>query len=111
MSIALFVIPELLAPIQGLWRWLMPSTSTGNSLPSARQEINHEFAIQTRSANTQRHEHQTLTGASFNRPLRVVRILEADHIPSNVGRMKISGRMADVCAELDRLAARETALH
>jgi hypothetical protein len=45
------------------------------------------------------------------RPLRVVRILEADHVPANVGRMMISGRMADVCAELDRLAARETAIH
>jgi hypothetical protein len=29
----------------------------------------------------------------------------------NAGRMRISGRMADVCAELDRLAAREARLH
>ncbi len=49
--------------------------------------------------------------ASACRPLRVVRILEADQAPANVGRMMISGRMADVCAELDRLAAREAALH
>ena len=48
---------------------------------------------------------------SVKRPLRVVRILEADHVPANVGRMMISGRMADVCAELDRLAARETSMH
>ena len=34
------------------------------------------------------------------RPLRVVR--------SAQGRMVISGRLADVCAELDRLAALET---
>ena len=39
--------------------------------------------------------------------LRVVRVLEAGQAPANVGRMVISGRMADVCAELDRLAARE----
>jgi hypothetical protein len=28
-----------------------------------------------------------------------------------VGRMVMSGRMADVCAELDRLVAREAARH
>ena len=41
------------------------------------------------------------------RPLRVVRVLEGRHPRSSAGRMVISGRMADVCAELDRLAALE----
>ena len=36
-------------------------------------------------------------------PLRVVRVKDAN--PQMAGRMVISGRMADVCAELDRLAA------
>lgn len=40
-------------------------------------------------------------------PLRVVRLSEADTITEGSGRMRISGRMADVCAELDRLAAKE----
>lgn len=40
-------------------------------------------------------------------PLRVVRFVEAGHVGSQFGRMVISGRMADVCAELDRLVARE----
>jgi hypothetical protein len=43
------------------------------------------------------------------RPLRVVRVMEAGQPRTQVGRMVISGRMADVCAELDRLAAREAA--
>jgi len=43
------------------------------------------------------------------RPLRVVRVAEAGLPRSRVGRMVISGRMVDVCAELDRLAACETA--
>ncbi|WP_137895532.1 hypothetical protein [Ramlibacter sp. 2FC] len=43
-------------------------------------------------------------------PLRVVRVAEAGYRPGCAGRMVISGRMADVCAELDRLAARESAL-
>lgn len=42
------------------------------------------------------------------RPLRVVRVAE-DQRPAqhSAGRMVISGRMADVCAELDRLIALE----
>lgn len=43
------------------------------------------------------------------RPLRVVRVVDAAHSPASAGRMVISGRMADVCAELDRLAALEAA--
>lgn len=43
------------------------------------------------------------------RPLRVLRVVDAGHAPSTAGRMVISGRMADVCAELDRLVALEAA--
>ena len=45
------------------------------------------------------------------RPLRVVRVVEASRPPATAGRMRISGRMADVCAELDRLAALEATAH
>ena len=41
------------------------------------------------------------------RLVRVVRVVEKGQHRMDVGRMVISGRMADVCAELDRLAARE----
>lgn len=41
------------------------------------------------------------------KPLRVVRLVEAGDFQGSVGYMVISGRIADVCAELDRLAARE----
>lgn len=40
-------------------------------------------------------------------PLRVVRVIEGAGATASAGRMFISGRMADVCAELDRLAALE----
>jgi hypothetical protein len=36
--------------------------------------------------------------------LRVVRVCDAQQRPGDMGRLVISGRMADVCAELDRLA-------
>jgi hypothetical protein len=41
------------------------------------------------------------------KPLRVVRVLEPSAPRSTAGRMVISGRLADVCAELDRMAALE----
>ena len=47
--------------------------------------------------------------APATRTLRVVRVVELGQSRTEVGRMVISGRMADVCAELDRLVAREAA--
>ncbi len=44
-------------------------------------------------------------------PLRVLRVMDADLAPAQIGRLRISGRMADVCAELDRLAAHEVQFH
>jgi hypothetical protein len=41
------------------------------------------------------------------RALRILRISEQGEATSCAGRMVISGRMADVCAELDRLVALE----
>ncbi|KQP35218.1 hypothetical protein ASF44_17790 [Pseudorhodoferax sp. Leaf274] len=41
--------------------------------------------------------------------LRVLRVFEPHQPRAAAGRMVISGRMADVCAELDRLAAAESA--
>ncbi len=45
------------------------------------------------------------------RPVRVVHVREVGHTRSGAGRVVISGRMADVCAELDRLAACEARAH
>ena len=44
-----------------------------------------------------------------HRPLRIVRVIDADQQRSNTGRIVISGRMADVCAELDRMVQKESA--
>ena len=40
-------------------------------------------------------------------PLRVMRLVEAGQIPGTTGRLRLSGRLADVCAELDRMVAAE----
>jgi len=72
------------------------------STPYAAQDLHHRLR-QVTPAPTRR--------APVYRPLRMVRVMEAGQSSSQVGRMVISGRMADVCAELDRLAAFETPLH
>ena len=48
----------------------------------------------------------TATQSSMSR-LKIVREFEPGIAPSAAGRMVISGRMADVCAELDRMALGE----
>jgi hypothetical protein len=47
------------------------------------------------------------SGAVAHRPLRVLHVVEPGQTSPQMGRLVISGRMADVCAELDRLAAFE----
>lgn len=47
-------------------------------------------------------------GLSLRRSLRVTRVFEDTRQPGQAGRMAISGRLADVCAELDRLARLES---
>ncbi|WP_310645733.1 hypothetical protein [Limnohabitans sp.] len=46
--------------------------------------------------------------AARHLPLRVARVMDAQQNRHSAGRMVISGRMADVCAELDRLAELES---
>jgi hypothetical protein len=61
--------------------------------------------------NCARIERRIASNAAIQRPLRIVRILEAGQAHAHPGRMRISGRMADVCAEIDRLAASEANFH
>lgn len=113
MSIALFAVPGVLAPLQVLWRWFVPATAQSKSTHSSGTKCAREVVIHSIANNSlyARYEPQISADTSARRPLRIVRVLEADQAPAHVGRMLISGRMADVCAELDRLAAREAALH
>lgn len=109
MNFALFANPVLIAPLRRLVRWLtsadapaLPSVAeSGYTRPAIAPELIASHAVST-GINSQNH--------TQSKPLRVVRVVEAGQARSSVGRMVISGRMADVCAELDRLVAREAAL-
>lgn len=104
MSIALSAFPGIWAPIQGFVQWLSggsrPATNPAsgfamNSVATCAYPARAQAIIRSR----------TTSAAHQPTRLRVVRVMEAGQTPAQVGRMVISGRMADVCAELDRLAA------
>ena len=97
MGITLFSFGGLLAPLQSLIGWF------AGGLRSAQGSA--QGGAHTRAATA----HATAPRSCVRRPLRVVRVLEACPAHSGAGRMVISGRMADVCAELDRLAELEAA--
>jgi hypothetical protein len=108
MNFALFVNSGILKPLQVLLRWWRADGPRAALAAAA----NHEIRRKTPDSIA---TNPLVTGASsditaFKKPLRVVRVVEAGQARTSVGRMVISGRMADVCAELDRLAAREAAL-
>lgn len=58
-------------------------------------------------ANAGTPAHPSLRRAPTARPVRVVRVAEPGERRHAAGRMVISGRMADVCRELERLARDE----
>jgi hypothetical protein len=106
MNIALFANFGVFGPLQSLMRWWATSRSSTEraAAPPRRtvQPIAPEFV-----APDSRATQSTVSSITVRKPLRVVRVIEAGQARTSVGRMVISGRMADVCAELDRLAARE----
>ncbi len=87
----------LWTPLQGLLRWLAPATPGRPAMMAPALQSARSPAL------------TAVRSRPMQRPLRVVRVMEAGQPRSQVGRMVISGRMADVCAELDRLAACEAA--
>lgn len=106
MGIALFSLSSVLSQMS---TWVnKKSAKVPCSLPALRIQ---------RRITPQAWARRTVTGGSNGlrlsdnhatpKPLRVVRLSEAGSTTEGAGRLRISGRMADVCAELDRLAAKE----
>lgn len=96
----LFRRPAGTAPLRG-----RASTAAIASDPAATATLLNQQACRAHIAWPSGRRH-----AVAGRPLRVLRVVDACHGPASAGRMVISGRLADVCAELDRLAEREAAL-
>ena len=106
MGITLFTFRELMASLRSLMNWLMRATPHDRGTLEARRTAAHSTALQASPSWPARAADSM---EKPRRPLRVVRVVDGSHEPTRAGRMFMSGRMADVCAELDRLAALETA--
>ena len=86
-----FSFPQLFAPLQAFVHWLAGGSGEAVAAPAPVRVAYPPAPVQPATA----------------KPLRVVRVLEPSASRAVAGRMVISGRLADVCAELDRLAALE----
>jgi hypothetical protein len=110
--------PSIRTPLRAFWNWL---TEAPPPLPTVTRHLGQRAfpirmagmapkAITLRSQVLANQPNQPAR-RNAHRPLRTVRVMEAGQAPGQVGRMVMSGRMADVCAELDRLVACEAHLH
>jgi len=100
MGIALLSIVDLFTPLQSLANRWMPARSSRRITSSGLRYVGVRPSCGGRQAATAQ------SSAPTARPLRVVRMVDAQQ-PGCQSRVVISGRMADVCAELDRLVALE----
>ena len=124
MAIALPLLVQLFDTIEGTVQWLSggsfdsrelrePREARAMSAPeplAAREPIvlSRTSPSATRRAPLRQWSGPLRTNGA-SRPLRVVRAQDHSASQSAAGRMVISGRMEEVCAELDRLAAQEAA--
>ena len=97
------------APLQTLATFLVPArpASVGQrtiTYPAAEHLANVQKVLQRRPVAA-----LASGGAQPPRALKVIREFEPGLKRSQVGRMAICGRMADVCAELDRIALKASA--
>lgn len=81
---------------------LLPAASTTSSTPG------HSFSAE--ATNSGQFNPRPLRPASpeqCSRSLRVLRVTDASCTAHSAGRMMISGRFSEVCAELDRLSQQD----
>ena len=112
MSNTLFALLGSLAPVQGFLQKFSAAAPFPGRSGSSRATLLVDLPAVPVSEPACAAKARTGTRARSrgSMPLRVVRVMEAGQA-AHGGRMMISGRMADVCAELDRMAEREAAPH
>ena len=109
MNLALFSQMDLFAPIRELVRWLTSPTVRASHI-AAQVSPQAPTVAAGKMASCPLRPINAVQIKVEHRPMRVLRVVEAGQARTCVGRMVISGRMADVCAELDRLAESEARL-
>ena len=108
MNTTVFALPMMIKSIhQWLASFILKKANQVDNLAHPFSRINQE-AKPTASV-IEAPQAKAKSTAVLQKPVRVVQIFDLQQSSSNAGRIVISGRMADVCAELDRLAALEAA--
>jgi hypothetical protein len=112
MGIALLAIADFWMPLQSLASRLIacaPRSPPGPTRSVTKLAGLRYVAVRPACTTRSRHACADGNGATAPaRPLRVVRVIDGKSRRTATA-VVISGRMADVCAELDRLAALEAA--
>ena len=90
MSLAIWSIFKMMSPFYSL-----------NPVPQTQE-------LTTATRTVRRPAHLTLAANRVAKPLRVARVQDDMSPPDRAGRMVMSGRMDEVCAELDRLVQLES---
>ena len=119
------MLSVLFAPVQAVAAWFVPAQNTANLFavpaltPRTPKQLALPFALPfTPTGNTGRrrqansHSVSTKIGRNASKlpaitHLKVVREFDSAVNPACAGRMVISGRIADVCAELERMIQQE----
>ena len=102
MGIAVLTLADLISPLQALAsRWIAPRRRRRAGTSSDLRYVAIRPACAARGS-----AEKAESAGHAARPLRVIRVVDP-RAAHNASRMVISGRMADVCAELDRLVALE----
>lgn len=110
MGIALSATVRLFSPLSvAMAHWLRPSAPS--SIAAYRVALPPASQVPTSCDSRGTRQAERLNPHPARRPLRVVRIVDTGHTAASAGRMAISGSMADVCAELDRLVKAEATRH
>ena len=110
------VLSVLLAPMQALAAWFVPAQAAAEPF-ATRARVRrspHQLALPFKPGSAPSRRRAAAAHAAAEKTatpsrLKVVRVFDAAVGPACAGRMVISGRMSDVCAELERMAQRETA--
>lgn len=119
--------PLLALPKQAMASWMtrLKHSVSGITLmtPAAQMLHNEQQASLSDATNTNDHRAASIATHTLLLPccsspkpashnnLRVVREVDSTITPDCAGRMVISGRFADVCAELDRMVLRASSIH
>ena len=100
MAASMFSLQMLVAPWRLLARFFVPVAPAAAGLGPRR-------AMDSIAKNPAAARCAGRFTSGSRLPLRVVRVVDAGQAPHRSARLRMSGRMADVCAELERLAAAE----